>query len=124
MQKGQRSDLKLMKGFPYGCASLLVHGDGAFTWQPCACSLSFKAVSDCHIGRRKVLKMVRKRGFSNVNLKDFLDFFRRQKNTRLHVLPAVTTGPPALTETKQLLQNRAVPAIAFRMKTALTSRGM
>jgi len=56
-------------------ASLLVHGDGAFAWQLYACSLSFKAVLDPHMGKRKVLKMARKRDFSNTNLKYFLDFF-------------------------------------------------
>lgn len=54
-------------------------------------SLSFKAVSDPHMGRRNVLQMVRKWDFSKTNLKDFLDFFSMQRNACLHVLPEVTT---------------------------------
>lgn len=43
MQKGQRSDLKLMKGFLDGCVSLLVHSDGAFIQQ----SYPFSVIQSC-----------------------------------------------------------------------------
>lgn len=125
MQKGQRSDLELMKGFPDRCTSLLMHSNGAFTWQPCACSLSFRAVSDPHTGRGKVHKNGQKKGFFKHKPERFPRLLQHAEKYMSSYPPCSNNSLPALVETKPPPPpNRAAPAIAFRSEIALTSRVM
>lgn len=57
MQKGQRNEVDDR----IFCQSSI----SAFTWQPCACFVTFRTVSGPHMVWRKVLKMAREGDFFN-----------------------------------------------------------
>lgn len=110
MQKGPEVDDRI---FWQSCSS-------AFTWQPCACSVTFRIISGPHMAGRKVLKMAREGDFSIKTLRDLLNSFSMKK-CKSPCSPCSNNSPQTLRETQPASQNAAAPEIVFRMKSALPS---